>query len=371
MKHATRRSGLTLVELTIALGLLAVMLLFVMQVFDRSLTTWRNAETRRAVMEAASVASELVTADLRGIEGGPRGDFLLEWVTFDTNGDGVRETKWPRLRLVRQASGAESARVQRDLRLAAETRSASNAGEVRTLALASGSELEVVWMVVPSSTSDRDARSTGMLWRGERLVTDTSSKSFFAPDFLGASNLPPAGATHEVTGGILWFGPACASQSTDLGAGWTLGTSRTSAVASWDAWSRERPNPLAHPWNERSPDAVIARGRPVLPRRVHFEIEIERPVDRLRRTRLVEPIDNQAQSLLVDDGERVLTGPDAHVLLDGEWMKVTSVDGRRVVVERGQRGTTAVGHDKDALVHWGLRLTTEVTIPAHREEWGS
>jgi len=55
--------------------------------------------------------------------------------------------------------------------------------------------------------------------------------------------------------------------------------------------------------------------------------------------------------------------------LDAEWMKVASVDGRRVVVERGARGTTPVPHEKDALVHHGMRMTTEVTIAAFREDW--
>jgi len=50
-------------------------------------------------------------------------------------------------------------------------------------------------------------------------------------------------------------------------------------------------------------------------------------------------------------------------------MKVASVDGRRVVVERGARGTTPVPHEKDALVHHGMRMTTEVTIAAFREDW--
>jgi type II secretory pathway pseudopilin PulG len=369
MKRLSRRAGLTLVELLIALGLLALLMLLVIQVFDRALETWRTAETRRAVMDAASVATELVTEDLRGIEGGPRGDFLLEWVMFDTNGDGVRETKWPRLRLVRQASGSEVARVQRDLNLAAETKSAVNDGEVVRVDAASPSQLEIVWMLAPSTTSDKDGRSVGMLWRGERLVTDTASRSFFASDFFGSSNLPPAGATLEVTGGVLWMNILLASGTTNLHEGWKISREDRGAATSWDAWSKDRPNASMHPWNERHAGVPVAKSRPVLPRRARVELEIERPIDRTRRTRILDPIDNQGVVLVVDDGRRVPQGDDTYVLLDAEWMKVVSVDGKRVVVERGQRGTTPVGHDKDTLVHHGLRMVTEVTIAGHREDW--
>jgi type II secretory pathway pseudopilin PulG len=369
MKRDAGKSGLTLIELVIALGLLALLMLLVIQVFDRALATWRTAETRRAVMEAASVATELVTDDLRGVEGGPRGDFLLEWVMYDTNSDGVRETKWPRLRLVRQASGGEVARIQRDMRLVAETKQAQNGGEVVKVEPASPSQLEVVWMIAPSSTSDKDARSVGILWRGERLVTDAGSKSFFAHDFFGASNLPPAGATQEVTGGLLWLNILLASQTTSVHDGWKLSHEQQGAATSWDAWSKDRPDASMHPWNERQAGVPVAKQRPVLPRRARVELEIERPIDRIRRTRTVDAIDNQTVTLRVDDGQSVPLEPDAHILLDAEWMKVVSVDGGRVVVERAQRGTTAVGHDKGTLVHFGLRMVTEVTIAAFREDW--
>jgi hypothetical protein len=270
---------------------------------------------------------------------------------------------------VRQASASEVARIQRDMQLAVETKQAVNDGEVVRPPPASPTQLEVVWMVAPSSTSDKDARSVGILWRGDRLVTAAGSKSIFAHDFFGASNLPPAGATQEVTGGVLWLNVMLASQATAVHQGWKISKEPSGAATSWDAWSKDRPNEGLHPWNERQAGIPAAKTRPVLPRRARVELEIERPVDRLRRTRLVELIDNQTTTLRVDDGNAVPVDPDAHVLLDGEWMKIVSVDGTRVVVERGQRGTTAVGHDKDTLVHYGLRMVTEATIAAHREDW--
>ena len=369
MKRFTTRAGLTLVELTIALGLLALLMLFVIQVFDGALSTWRNSETRRSVMEASSVVMELLTDDLRGIEGGPRGDLLLEWVMFDTDGDNVRETKWPRLRLVRQASGSEVARVHRDMRLAAEPNVKVPDGEVVRVPADSPAQLEVVWMIAPASLTDKDARSSGVLWRGEHLTTDPTMKSIFAADFFGGSNLPPAGSTSEVTGGVLWMGVLLASQASIVHDGWKIARDVSGAATSWDAWNKDRPNAGMHAWNERAVGTTVAKTRPVLPRRVRIELEIERPIDRLRRTRILDLIDNQGVVLRVDDGKRISLENDAHILIDAEWMKIVNVDGNKVVVERGQRGTTPVGHDKDAMVHWGLRMVTEATIAAHREDW--
>src|SRR5262249_51461978 len=155
-----------------------------------------------------STVSDLLAQDLAGLEGGPRGDVLAEWVMFDTDGDGVAETKWPRLRLVRQASAAEVARLQREARAGAE-----DTGTDRPPPVRGGEGLAgVVWMVVPASLVDPNARAEGIVWRGERLITDASSKSFFASDFFGRSNRPPAGAVDEVGGGLLWLGMLFATQ---------------------------------------------------------------------------------------------------------------------------------------------------------------
>lgn len=124
-----------------------------------------------------------------------------------------------------------------------------------------------------------------------------------------------------------------------------------------------------HPWNEAHPGSPKPRGRALLPRRVRIELEFERPIDRLRRTRLLETIDNQENVLLVDDGRRLPSEPDSYLLVEAEWMRVTSIDGARVAVQRAQRGTSAAIHGKDALVHWGLRLVREVPVATYREDW--
>jgi type II secretory pathway pseudopilin PulG len=368
MKRFTSRSGLTLIELILALGILAFLMLAVVQLLDRALDTWRAGETRRAVMEQAAVVTQLMTRDLRGIESGPRGDLLAEWVLFDTDGDGVKETKWPRLRLVREASGAEVARLKRDEHTDAPKTQVAE-GEVELLDRASPEQVEIVWLVVPASTQDPQARSEGIVWRGERLVSDLSSKSFFDADFIGSSNQPPTDATDVVTGGLLWMNVMFAAQTSVVHDGWKISSDLSGAATSWDAWTKGRPDPQLHPWNEPQAGMPKARSRPLLPRRVRIELEFERPIDRRRRTELVDAIDNQVTVLRVDDGRLVPLEADSYILIDAEWMKVGSVDGDKVVVQRAQRGTTARLHAKSAMVHWGLRMVTETPVATYREDW--
>jgi hypothetical protein len=294
--------------------------------------------------------------DLRGLEPGTRGDLVLEWVRFDTDGDNLRETLWPRLRLVRQASAAE---VQRARRAAPAPGAAPPAP----------GNLEVVWMVAPASLTQADARAEGVVWRGERVADDPAGKSFFAPDFFGASNRPPAGATDEVSGGLLWMQVLCAGQTSIVNDGWRIGSTLDAAATSWDARGAGRPDADEHPWNQAHPGFPAWRSRAILPRRVRIELEFERPADRARRTRLLGPIDNQEAVLVVDDPRRLPDEPGAHVRIGAEWMRVRSIDGARVGVQRAQRGSAAAPHEAGALVHWGLGLAREVVVATYREDW--
>jgi hypothetical protein len=365
---------LTLVELLLAVAIFAFLAVAVFQLLERSLSLWRRAETRRTLLAQGSTVSDLLAEDLSGLESGPRGDLLAEWVMFDADGDGVAETKWPRLRFVRQASAAEVARLQREARATADDASAAppanGASGDRPPPVRAGEGLaEVVWLVVPASLTDPNARAEGVVWRGERLVTDASTKSFFAPDFFGRSNRPPAGAVDEVGGGLLWLGMLFATQTSNVHDGWKIGPDLDCAATSWDAWARGRPESDMHPWNTPGAGMPRVRSRPLLPRRVRFEIELERESDRVRRTTLVAPIESQDAGLVVDDGEKIPKEEGSYVLIDAEWMLVVSSDGRNVSVKRGERGTKTAEHKRGAMVHYGQRIVRDVPVLTYRDEW--
>lgn len=366
MKRAQwSRRGLTMIELVLALGLFTLLMVAVFQLLDRSLSTWRTGETRRSLLEMSSAVLEDLADDFAGLEPGPRGDMVLEWVAFDTDGNGTLETKWPRVRFVRQGSANDVERLSaRDGAPRTEREDGSLVVEPAAPGL-----VEVLWMVAPASVKAGPGRAEGLLWRGERLVNDPRTKSFFANDFFGSSNRPPAGATEAVTGGLLWLEIACATQTSVVHDGWNRTGGLDTVTSSWDAWARGRPEPDFHAWNEPPQGLPRPRERPILPRRVRIEVELERPIDRLRRTTTIEPMETGDGSLRVDDPRHLPFGEDRYVLVDAEWMKVVTLDGNSVAVQRAQRGTTAVMHAAGAMVHWGERLVRAVPIATYREDW--
>ena len=349
------RRGFTLVELVLAIGLLSILVLALIRLVDTSTAVWSRTETRREVSETASSVLDLLARDLSTVEGGRRGDLVAEWTRWDTDGDGVSDRLWPRLRLVRQAAAEDLLRVDPDATL-----------DPRALGL-----LEVAWTVVPSRSESPDTRTVGVLLRGERRRAGTDGISFFDERFFDASGKPPGGTLEEVVGGCLWLELAFASQTSIVRDGWRLGSDPADCASAWDARGRGRPDPTETERNELAAGARIPEAHetlPLLPRRVRIELELERPGDLRRRARLTAEVDPEEAVLEVTD-ERFLPPRATYVLVDEEWMEVLQVLGRRVSVRRGARSSRPAFHEPGALVHHGWRLTREVPIALAREEW--
>ncbi len=97
-------------------------------------------------------------------------------------------------------------------------------------------------------------------------------------------------------------------------------------------------------------------------------MESEREADHKRRARTTDTVELTDVACEVTDGRR-LPAVGAFIKLEGEWMEVTGVDGDRVSVKRGQRGTQAIVHNSGVLVHWGLPLIREIPVALYREDW--
>jgi len=357
--NQTRRRGMTMIELLLAVALASILMVALFQLLDVSLGLWSKGEVRRTLVEHAAGVSELFARDVRALHPGRQGDVLVEWVGFDRDRDGVRERFWPRVRLVRQATAAEVARL---------------AGADERLAHAS--LLEVAWAVVPiggEGLGEGEARAEGVLLRGEEILG--SGDSYFetgdgpGAGLFGADGFPRVGALNEVSGGVLWLGIELATQTTILADGWRIGAGLEDAATSWDAWNRARPDPLVHPWNEPGAGMPAAGGEPLLPRRVRLELEFERPADRKRRPRLVDDLEAGAGTLRVSDGDRIPREEGTHVMLGHEWMEVVGVSGDDVRVKRGARATEARPHAAGEMVHFGVNLVTEIPVAQYKDDW--
>jgi prepilin-type N-terminal cleavage/methylation domain-containing protein len=350
----TRRAGFTMIELLLAVGLFSLLLVALLKLVDTSMTIWQRTDDQRELGQASAAVMELFSEDLQALEGGARGDLLAEWVLQDTDGDGIEGMPRARLRLVRHMGAAGLQRLAK--RAPGEDLETFERGRV-----------EVVWALLPSEGRG-DERAAGRLVRGERLLEDDATLSFFDAAYFGASGKPAPGSTAELTAGVLWFEPWFASQTSVLHDGWSLGDTLADCGASWDAWTRARPDAERSLLNRPATGMPTAKDVPLLPRRVRLALELERTADLRLRTTLAAELGPESTSFLVRDG-RKLPEPGRFLMLGDEWMELRSVDGDRVGVTRGQRGTRALLHPAGALVHFGHRTVREVPVDLVREDW--
>lgn len=354
MKARPSRSGFTLVELILAVGLFSLLVVVLLKLVDTSVTIWGRTDESRELAEIGGAVMELLSADVNALEGGQRGDLLADWRYDDLDRDGLAGAPVQRLRLVRHLDAAGLQRLAGDRGARVET---FERGLV-----------EVAWALLPGPATSPDERPIGTLVRGERRIDDADTLSYFDDGFFGANGKPVPGALSEVAGGVLWFELLFATQTTILRDGWELGSELKHASASWDAWNRARPDVEGAAFNRAPAGMPRAEEAPLLPRRVRLALELERPRDLRFRTRLAQAASVQDGTLIVRDG-RKLPAAGAMILVDEEWMEVLAVNDERVTVRRGQRGTRATTHPADALVHHGWRVVREVPVDMTREDW--
>ncbi len=349
--------GLTLVELLLATGLFSVLAFGLFGLLSDFLRLWNKSEGRRNEVERGLTVAELLAQDLRSAEAGPRGDFVVQWVGFDTDGDNVIDTNWPRLRFVRTVAAAE---LQRSL-------GATVAPGERAL-------LEVLWTVLPATRgpSEVDRRAQGVLLRGARIRGGGGPSIFDDAGFFSAAGTPLAGATQDVSSGLLWFGLRLASQTSDVLGGstgaWKLGTAQQDCSTAWDAFGRARPDAARHAWNDGPHIEFTPGALPRLPRRVWIELEFEHAEDLKQRTRLSLGANATQGELELERADRAGEIGD-HVKIDAEWMQITQIAGRKVWVRRAQRGTQAAAHEAGRMVHRGRTEVREVPLAVNLEDW--
>jgi hypothetical protein len=344
-----------MIELLLAAGLFSILMLALLRLVDTTLTIWSRTDQARELSEMGAGALDLLAADLAALEGGARGDLVADWWLFDLDRDGIEGTPAPRLRLVRHRGAAGLQRLA----------SGRPGADFETFERAL---VEVGWALLPASSDVPEERGLFTLVRGERLVSDAETLSYFAPGFFGPSGKPVPGSLLEVTGGALWLDLMFASQTSVLHEGWALGDGLAHCSASWDAWNRARPDAERSVFNQPAAGMPAAKEAPLLPRRVRIELELERPRDLRLRTRLALPATAGATDVTVRDGRR-LPEVGRMIRIDDEWLEILAKAEERISVRRGRRGTRPAEHAAEALVHHGWRAVREVPIDMTREDW--
>jgi len=366
----SKQAGFTVIELVLAAGLMTVLIVALVGLTNTSLTIWNRTERNRDLQEMGAAVMGLFAGDLGALEGGRGGDVLADWESFDLNRDNIEGIYYPRMRFVRQATGADLLRHSA-AGLAAQGAQATTgdaSGAQRALPDPRARALvEVCWALLPSASDEPEQRSLGVLWRGERRV-DADSTSFLDSDFFSTNGKPAPGSLEYVTGGVLWFEPSFASQTSIIHSEWKLGRRLEDCATGWDAWSRSRGDQGLTDLNAPPSGVGLAGELPLFPRRVRIVLELERPKDLKFRTKLSEALDHESTEVRVRNSDK-LPGQGLMILVDEEWMRVVDTGRGYALVQRGQRGTLPASHPSGVLVHYGLALERELLVPVSRENW--
>jgi len=364
------RRGLTLVELILALGLFALLSLMVVQLLDSTMRVWTRAEGQRFAIGTHTDLSSQVLAEFDQLAAGERGDLLIDWELFDTDGDGIATRPLQRLRFVRRATAADLVRLgEREVDPANPRAARIEGGELPLV--------EVLYCVLPRAlvnppaTPEAAALMPGepgdtVLWRGERLVDDVARPSAFESDFF-VGGFPPAGSAEPLHGGLLWFEVVAAGRGTNLDDGWRIGSEPTEATRAWDSRGGARLRAGVHSYNRPYLGMPTYRGEPLFPRRLRVVIEVEGPQDARRRAELAAPLAPEDLEMSVARPE-LLPPSGSLVLVGEEWVEI-GYPGSRTTIRRAQRGTAARPHRAGTPVQIGRRFEREIAIPLHREDW--
>ncbi|MSR74902.1 MAG: type II secretion system protein [Planctomycetes bacterium] len=361
------RAGFTVLELLVAMGLLAALGAFVMQLVGSSFDMYRRGDKRGDLYANAQHILEVLEADLVAVHPGPDGRFLLEAEALKGAGGGFL------LRIVRSIPHGES---EHPVLRKAGTRTGGTArfdgsdpgpGVREDIAPPSGL-MEVAWALLPDAI---DEAHPGIL---------TLYRGVSAPAFAAGGLFDPA---QEGNRDEAWVRAQLKPVATDILGLWLLcmgqnsasweeqlviegrGTAQT-ALLHWDSTRGIMPPsvfPLARAGSLTVPEDDI------YPRAVRLVLQVarrDRPDAWLRSTMRE---DQQVAALsttrdLPDEDE-----PDQCIKLGTEWMELGSRSSGDVAVRRAVRRSRAGSLGPGTAVYSGRTFRKTVAIPGRRSFW--
>ena len=356
-----KRTGLTLVELLVAMALLSTLGALMVQLVRNSFTLYEQSDRRGDLYDSGLHVLNILEDDLTALAGAPDGRLLLETRT----GDGEVELL---LRGVRTLPGGEQGHPV--LRRAGARPGGTGvfAGEdpgpgVRDAIAPPAGLLEFVYALVQDPDSPVGVFT---LYRGERAPA-LAPGGFFAgdPTIDGAyirQNLRP------VADGVLFLAVLCLGQHSsgwDEEAALARRASRDGATLVWDSTR-------GYLEAEQFPLAVGpgSRGDPrddVFPRRVRIVAQVARPSD--PEARLVRVLPASATQLEVTTTEHLppVEAEDRLVKLGNEWIALGAMGGGWVKGARGARASgTNFRHPVGTPVYHGRVFRKTLDVPVGR-----
>jgi prepilin-type N-terminal cleavage/methylation domain-containing protein len=357
-----RTQGFTLLELLAAAALFSVLGVLLFQMVRSAMDVWGTGERNRELHDRAAAAFELLATDLRdgwagAPGGGVAGGLLCTWRAEDDDLDGEPERRRPLLRFTRlcheqstlewlaragDVAGGQDTVASLQPRDPTGLRPTGGLAEsLYTLAERPGLPLPALLRVVRAPAgSERSLLDADLPEQRDRMLADAA----------------------VVADDVLWFG-------VDF---WGPGTSAwTAEGGAFTAWDSTRgllpPGDPDFPFGA-GPASHADASDDVWPRLVRLTLVLDRAQGATTAGSLSEPVGPDALRLRLASADLLRDEePPDHLLVEGEWVAVVSVDGRDVQVRRGARGTLPATHGEGARVRAGRTFRRVLEVPAGRE----
>ena len=357
----SRESGLTLIEILVALGVFMLLGSSLVMFLRDGMSTWQIGESRREAYERAGAIMDLIGDDLRSAftqsDPGPS-DGLVD-VLLLCDRDSFNR---PRLRLVRTLSDETRNPVTRIAGAytggLAEVDYRNDSREAQLGILrAPGGLAEVAYQMGPENGSE-------VLWRGFKTPIGGESSLFedinLAPDVDGTPM-----RCRPIADGVLYLGFSFWGGDRRR---WVDGISQPPL----DRWDSTRAilafdDSEDFEWSAASRDV---HEDDVFPDTVEIQLVLN-PARSRALARIVTDIGESDENLPLDSVAEYSRDGELFVRLDSEWIQVGSISGNRLVdCIRGVRGTKAQEHLKGTRVVSGTEFRRTIRVPGYRDARG-
>ena len=362
----TRRStrGFTLLELLLATSLFALLGTLLFQVTQSAMDLWVEGERDRDLHDRASAALDVLAEDLHHLWLGQPGAsvqdarLLCSMREDDLDGDEIDDLRTPVLRFTRLC---HEARALEWLRRAGDDAGGEGIatlapGDASAALQPNGGLAESLYMLSPMAGEELP-----VLIRRFRTPIDRDG-SLTAPDLVDRRDrLMQDGI--PVAHGVLYLGIELWGPDTTRWSD-TTGASPDRALRTWDSTRGViPPNDPSFPYGV-SADSYEDPRDDLFPSRIRIVLELDPGSG---AGRLADGIGPDTKEVTLSSA-RLFAGTrePEFLLIDWEWMRILSRDGRKLSVERGARGTPALEHAVSAPVRIGRRMERVVAIPTAR-----
>lgn len=392
-------AGFTLIELVVVMGILSGFLVMLVQLVDIGLRLFGDGELGQALADRSSRAQRVIGDELRTLRGGPadRGapDDRLVVQLLPIGLPPRAEANATRVQVLRGAvhlaPDRELALVESMLmaRFQSQNPNAKPEDIERLVAEAKekeplrgvGNLLMLPWRQEQADDAMLELRC-GWLLPGQQLPID---RDRFVDPFtvvVPGSNELPAVLIEQITvpllRDLLHVEFAFWSQRTQnwgrdgLGGGQASGGPGPELI--WDSarggWLDEVATGGVFAF-DRGPQSLADASDDIQPHAIRVRCVVAQPPERAPEGLLAEPLDADAQGLVLLNGDRFPGDLDGGwIKVRGEWLHYATREGDFLRgLRRGQRGTKAIEHPAGARVHVGRSVEFVVPLPHAKDDW--